>query len=161
MDLIKKMGNKKVLFLVAVIVYFMSGLWITHSRLHELDQAWENDGPQLTVAWQLRSRLAAIHWLGPLRPRPLTDPYRECGIPLTGGGWWGFLWRLVVASGRLTCLEERMAMARAQHEQAKGFFFNLFVMAAVGAVFVCSFVRTCPSSAWVRVSNTGEKNLKQ
>lgn len=137
MEFIKKLVKVQAVVLAAVMVYHVLDLWATHTRLQALVQAWEAEGPHTSVVGQLRARLAALHWLGPLRPNPPRDPFKDCAIPLEDNDWWSFLQRVAAARGRLACLEEHMATARAEHGHLEDRLFSLYMVATAVVIVVC------------------------
>ena len=130
-----------VLCIVTHQVTFLRGLSGTRVRLGALEEAWETEGPLATLEGRLRARLAALTWLGPLRPDPPRDPFLECGLAHTSGSWWSGLLRLTAARRRLDCLEQHMAEARAHHALFKNRLWVLSflagcVVAGIAAVFL-------------------------
>lgn len=122
-----KMVTKTVLAIVsslatAVLLFAVGDLQDIHDHLKALLQAWESDNPHTTVMGRLRALLAALTWLGPLRPDAPRDPLRECGMGPACDGCW-------TMRGRLPCLEDRMAEARADHNQFEARLLGLVIMA--------------------------------
>lgn len=125
-----------VTFLMAVSVHLtlLCELWSTGTRLEALVQVWEKKGLEVSVTGRLRTRMAALTWLGWLRPSDLRDPFTECGVPRHSNGWWSGLVRLEAARQRLPCLEEHMAEAEADHKLFEKRLLGLLCLLAIFVV---------------------------
>ncbi|XP_050692307.1 uncharacterized protein LOC126983557 isoform X2 [Eriocheir sinensis] len=90
-----------------VLLFTVAHLQHIHHDVEALVQSWEAEGPQTTALGRLRAVVAAMNWLGPLRPAAPRDPLKECGLPPAGYAWW-------YTRRHLACLQEHMAEARAE-----------------------------------------------